>query len=180
MKLNKRKLVKSLLIFVGVIFSILIMSSLALYNDTSRNFILNRIICFLQSDNFSLKIEGVNKELSYVDKIKVRFSNFSVDVSHLNLKRKKSIFYPQLKAEKVVFKSLREEKNSFSSFDLNKIPSVLKKMRFFIRNLKISKAVLKIGSEDIIKIENITPTNINNDFTNFLLFSFKMTVLIPS
>ena len=148
MKLNKRKLLKSLLsIFVVSVFPVLIIVSLALYNDVGRNFIFNQIVSFLQSDNFSLKIEGANRELSYIDKIKVRFSNFSIDVSHLNLKREKSIFYPQLKAEEIVLKSLSAEKNSFSGFDLKKIPSVLKKTRFFIRNLKISKVILKVGDE---------------------------------
>lgn len=178
MKLNKKKLLKSLLIFLVSIFSILGISLLVLHNDASRNFIINQVVKFVQSGDFSLKIKGANKELTHVDQINIKGLSYSIDIFHLNVKRDRTVIYPRLKAETVVFKSLNTEKKSSANFDLKKISDVLRKTRLFVKTLKVSKVILKIDNEEHLCEDVAYQSEKNQDVISARIKQSKSNIIV--
>ena len=160
------------------IFLVLGISLLALYNDSSRNFILNQIVKFVQSDDFSLKIKGANKELSCVDEINATGSNYSINVFRLNLKKGKTILYPKLNAETVVLTFLDTKKKPYPNFDFKEISDSLKKIRIFTKNLKISKVMLKIGNEEYLCEDLTYQSKKDQDFISARIKRSKFSIVV--
>lgn len=145
MRLNKKKLTKFFIIFVISIFSVFALIFLALYNDSSRNFIVNRAVSYLQNDNFFLKFEGINKDLTYIEKISVKFSNNLIDVFQIGLKKEGIISRPQIEIRKIIFRSSNEDSNKNvenNDFNLSKIISHVKKVKLLVKSLHVSEIEL--------------------------------------
>lgn len=117
----------------------------ALYNDSSRNFIINRTVSYLQNNNFCLTFEGTNKDLTYIEKMSVKLPNNLIDIFQIKLKREGIISRPQIEIRKIVFKPFNENLNKDvenTNFDLNRTISYVKKVKLFVKSLHVSEIEL--------------------------------------
>ena len=147
------KVYKLFSIFLAVIFSVLVLGFLAFYNDSSRKFIIDHAISYLQSENFSLKIEGANEKLTHIDKIFAKFSGNSLEVYNIDLERDKLFSRPRVKVKKVVFRASTEKSDNKKNvkaedpkgFDLSETLSSVGKVKLFVESLKIDEATFFFG-----------------------------------
>ena len=126
----------------------------ALYNDSSRNFIVNCALNYLRNDNFSIKLNGANKNLTYIEQVSVKFFGNSVDVFQINLKRDSIIARSQIEINKVVFQTSGESNadDGDSNFDLSGLISCVKKIKLFVKSLCISEIkILNPNGEYVYK-----------------------------
>ena len=109
----------------------------------------------LQNSNFEIKLEGVNENLTYIEKISMKFFGNSVGVFQINLKRDSIISRPQIKINKIVFQISEDndkEGGDSSDFDFNKLISYEKKLRLFVKSLHISEMkILDVSGEHAYK-----------------------------
>ena len=155
-KLNKKKLFRLFSIFWGIVFSILFLMFVAFYNDSSRKFIIDHAVSYLQSDNFSLKIDGANEKLTYIEKVSAKFSGNSLEVYNISFERDELFSRPRVQIKKVIFQaSMQKSDNkkevqtgSQKGFDLNETLSSVGKVKLFIESLKIDElTVLSRGNK---------------------------------
>lgn len=165
-------------VLFSVAVAVLFLISFAFYNDSSRKFIIDYSLKCLQSDNFSLKLEGANKSLTHVDKIFVKFSDNSLEAYDINFEREKLFSRPKINIKKVIFRAAKEknEKNrgiSGQKFDppknteskksdsldsginLSETLSSTKKVKLFIESLKIAEMTFVFGKRNL-KYENLS------------------------
>ncbi len=185
MRLNKRNFFKIVKIFFIVVISIVFLAFFALYNDSSRKFVIDYVVSCLQSEDFSLKIEGTNKELTYVEKISARFSGNLIEAYNVNLKRDEHglLFRPRIQIKKIIFQAankkfyennkLRSENKSIEKnsarqfettiasksdevgFDVRLILDLVKKIKIFVKSLDISEATFSFGDRSY-RYENLS------------------------
>lgn len=109
MKLSKKiiqtKILKIFAIFFAVVFSVLFLIFVAFYNDSGRKFIIDHVVSYLQNENFSLKIEGANEKLTYVDKITAKFSGNLLEVYKSNFERNGFFSRSRVYVKKIIFQA---------------------------------------------------------------------------
>ncbi|MBO6056559.1 MAG: hypothetical protein J6P84_06340 [Alphaproteobacteria bacterium] len=147
------KIVKVFSIFFAIIFSVLFLAFLAFYNDSSRKFIVDYAVSYLQSDNFSLKIDGANEKLTYIEKVSAKFSGNSLEVYNVSFERDELFSRPRVQIKKVIFQvSTQKSENkkeaqteSQNGFDLNETLSSVGKVKLFIESLKVDELTVLSG-----------------------------------
>lgn len=147
------KLVKVFSVFFAIIFSILLLAFLAFYNDSSRKYIIDYAVSYLQSDSFSLKIEGANEKLTYIEKVSAKFSGNSLEAYKLSFERDTLFSRPRVQIKKVVFQASTQKfdsrkpakAKSQEGFDLNETLSSVGKVKLFIESLKIDELTISSG-----------------------------------
>ena len=144
------KLVKVFSIFFAVVCSVLFLAFFAFYNDSSRKFIIDYAVSYLQNDDFSLKIEGANEKLTYIEKVSAKFSGNSLEAYNVNFERDELFSRPRVQIKKVVFRASSQKSDSKKvakpesqkGFDLNETLSTVGKVKLFIKSLKIGEMTL--------------------------------------
>lgn len=147
------KLVKVFSIFLAAIFSVLLLAFLAFYNDSSRKYIIDYAVSYLQSDSFSLKIEGANKKLTYIEKVSAKFSGNFLEAYNLSFERDELFSRPRVQIKKIIFQVSAQKSDSKKQaktksqegFDLNETMSSVGKVKLFIESLKIGELTILSG-----------------------------------
>lgn len=148
------RLVKVFSVFLAIIFSVLFLAFLAFYNDSSRKFIIDYAVSYLQSDDFSLKIDGANEKLTYIEKVSAKFSGNSLEVYNVNFERDELFSRPRVQIKKVIFQVSTQKSDykketkieSQKGFDLNETLSSVGKVKLFIESLKVDELTVLSGS----------------------------------
>ncbi|MCR4623902.1 MAG: hypothetical protein K5780_04600 [Alphaproteobacteria bacterium] len=138
------------------------MAFLAFYNDSSRKFIVDYAVSYLQSDNFSLKVDGANEKLTYIEKVSAKFSGNSLEVYNVSFERDKLFSRPRVQIKKVIFwasvqksdKKREAQIEGQESFNLNKTLSSVGKIKLFIESLKVDELTILFGG-DRYRYENL-------------------------
>ena len=142
MRLNIKKVTRFFSIFIISICAFFTLIFFALYNDSSRNFLINRAVSYLQNDNFFIKFEGINKDLTYIEKVSAKFSDNLIDMFQIKFKREGIISRPQIEIRKIVFKTSNGGFNKGvenTNSDLSKTISYVKKVKLFVKSLYVSE-----------------------------------------
>ena len=139
------------------IFSLLVVIAGMFYSDFGRQILVNCVVAYLKSEDISIKVDGVNKELTKVQNVLLNGNDgMELQISDITLERDKWNEKSNIVVDKIKFREGNNKKKSKNlRIKFSNVSKIILLAKKFVSGLEIKNGSILAG-DDTYVLKNIT------------------------